>query len=107
MNKSQLLIFQQVMESVNRIDSMEMSVQNKGTCYLALAYELFEINQPDLGLKLIQKVPEIYFDSFFQKELENPDFLEIIMMLIDNLMKSPLVDKDIEMKKIYFNLKNK
>lgn len=105
MNQFQLNIHNQILLQIQMIESMNMGWQKKGSCYVSLSFEYFNMGYDEMGVDLLLKIPQIYFDKYMQEELTNPDFLEVTLLLIDFMMKSEFIQKDDKLQSLFFKLR--
>jgi len=106
MTKEQIFIYKEISKQITALDLLDIPWSKKGTCYIALSYEFFNMGHDLSGIELLNKIPQSYFDENFKEELQNEDFLEVVLLLIDFMMKSQFVEKSIDLKKIYLKFKN-
>lgn len=89
MNKAQLNIHNEILSQLQMIKHLRLDWSKKGFCYVALAFEYFNMNQNELGINLLVQIPESYFKFQFRNDLENPEFLEVTLLLLELLAKLP------------------
>lgn len=93
MNRFQLKIHNDIVASLTAIDVLGIPWQKKGSCYVGLAYEYFNMECEEEGFDLLTQIPLSYFETDMREELKNPEFLEVTLSLIELVSESDFLDK--------------
>lgn len=105
MNKFQLNLHNQIIASIDAIEELGISGAKKGSCYIGLAYEYFNMECDNLGFDLLIQIPNSYFENDMKKELEDPTLLDVTVSLI-NLMSQSRYDNSLGLEEMINKLRS-
>lgn len=101
----QVKIHNEVLNQLDLINKSDLSWIKKSSCIVCLAFEYFNADLDQKGIDLLLDIPKEYFETELINELHDKDFLYLINLLIDLMMKSNYVQKDLAVKKLFFSIR--
>lgn len=107
LNNEQIKIHNEIIEQLDFINKSNLSWIKRSSCLVCLSYEYFNIGLDEKGINLLLDIPKEYFEKELVNELkEDKNFLLLVNLLLDLMMKSSYVQKDQDIKKIFFSIRS-
>ncbi len=101
-------MIQEIKRHLHILNSLSIPWSSKGIAYIGLAFEYFNIGMDQEGISLLLEIPEDFYEKDMLTALEgNSQFLQVVLLLVDLMIKSPNIPKDSEIMKSFFKLKGR